>query len=206
MSHGDLERPTAFVGSEPVTWLTVSLAPGWGQWVWPGYALQDTHLCCIHGDWGQWRERVVAGLGLKSCPRQNTCMQKRNGESIPVIFLCTIACSLLSELQTMDVWATFQSFLGNCPLPSKSPSSFQVPLSSAKGKFLFLGEKKGLMQACLKALRLLGHPMALSTQRSDEFMYTSRGHRDGIPTKINNSLIRQKHAGGYTLDFAEPRV
>lgn len=91
-----------------------------------------------------------------------------------VIFLCTITCSLLSELQTMDVWATFQSFLGNCPLPSKSASSFQVPLSSAKGKFLFLGVKKSLMQSCLKALRLLGHPMALSKQRSDEFMYTSR--------------------------------
>ena len=101
-------------------------------------------------------------------------------------FLWKVTGSLGSELQKMKIWATFQNILGNCSLPfiSFKPSS---SLILSNWKFFFLGKKKCLMQAGLKALSLFGHPMGLSKLPCDEFIVL---HLDG-PYGLHSSKSKQ---------------
>lgn len=145
MSQWSLDGTVAFVGRKLMVWLT-------GRYFW----LQDVGHGSGRGmpfktrAMGSlllypWRLEgaVVRAVPAKGCGpvvkiipwvKHIGTKEKLGTYSFfffPFFFLSLwkVTGSLGSELQKMKIWATFQNILGNCPLPSKSVSSLQIPLS-----------------------------------------------------------------------------
>lgn len=99
--------------------------------------------------------------------------------------------SSMKSNQISRIWASENedlSHISKCSgkLFSTIQISFEPPSSIilSNWKFFFLGKKKSLMQAGLKALSLFGHPMGLSKLPCDEFV----GYIPVKQTKLNNVI------------------